>query len=212
MRQGYCSSRQSSDNGSGDQICSGAPHPPFRPAKDSMDAAGELGLPLPCPESKRYAAAKQGVLGKTGEAGGIGFSGRGGVQHTIVARELPLDAQAALDPVEHGIKREENQADLLDEIRPVIAAAKMLHLMEHDLLELLFGESLEQLGGKKNPGMEESGDAGPVDLNRGAELRPALFLIRKGGQSGPVEDGSGVPCNSSELKSAADEPNRPYQG
>jgi hypothetical protein len=104
------------------------------------------------------------VLGEISQAGSVGLARRGEVQDAVVAGEFALDAEAALDPVEDGVEGEEDEADLLEEIGPVVPATEMLHLVEKDLFELLRRELFEQSWGKENAGVEEADDAGAVHI------------------------------------------------
>jgi hypothetical protein len=90
------------------------------------------------------------------------------VQNTIIAGEFTLHAETLLDPEQYGIERKENKGDLLEEIGPVVAAAEMLHLMEDDLFQLLGGELCQKVGGNKDPRMEESDDAGTIEMGGAA--------------------------------------------
>jgi len=124
----------------------------------------------------------------------------------VVAGKLALDAETAFDPVEDGIQREEDEADLLNKVGPVVAAAEMLELVQENLLELLRGESLEQGKGEKDSGAVKADDAGAVDVLGDAELRRAGCAVQQGAAGGLGDDGRGGRGDTPEMEGAAEQP------
>jgi hypothetical protein len=53
-----------------------------------------------------------------------------------VARQLAFKAKPAVHPAQRRIKWKERNADLLQQIDPVIAAAEVFALMQHNLLQI----------------------------------------------------------------------------
>jgi hypothetical protein len=110
------------------------------------------------------------VFCERGEAGGVGAGRAGGAENLLVAGELALKAEAALDPEEGGVEREEDKSELLEEVEPVVCAAEVGAFVEDDLVELVGGEALEEPAGDEDLGGEEADDAGAVDFVGDAEL------------------------------------------
>ena len=118
------------------------------------------------------------MLGQPGQANCIGLPSKAGAQDAVVAGELTLRTEPPFYTEQHGIQREERQANLLQQIRPIVATAEMFHLVQDYLLQLQRREFLKERGRDEDAGAEEAEYAGPFDFNRGAKLcRPAAILI-----------------------------------
>jgi hypothetical protein len=135
-----------------------------------MDSTSQFGLLLPGSEGESGTAPHKGVLGEVSEAGSVSLSRRSKAQDAVVAGKFAFDAEATLDPVEGRVEGEEDEADLLEEIGPVVPTTEMLHLVEKDMFELLRRELFEQGWRKQNARVEERDDAGAVYISRDAEL------------------------------------------
>ena len=88
----------------------------------------------------------------------------------VVAGHLALAAKAALNPGQAGVQGEENQADFLQQIRPVVTAAQVLGFMQHDLVELPGSEAGEEPVWNENARGKEADDTGTFKLGGGADL------------------------------------------
>jgi hypothetical protein len=75
------------------------------------------------------------VFRQVSEAQGVGLATATGAQNAVVAGQFALRAKAAFDPEEHRVDGEQNQADFLQEVGPVVGAAQVLHLVDYHLLQ-----------------------------------------------------------------------------
>jgi hypothetical protein len=144
-------------------------------AKQSMDPRSQIAPALPGPKRKRFAqpqslAVLKSALGKSGEASGVCSRGFRPADYAVVTRYLALGAEAALEPPERWIEREGGQAELLQQVCPVVPATKMLRLVQHNLLKLSRGEPAQQPGGNQDARAEEADDAGAVEIAGHADL------------------------------------------
>jgi len=134
----------------------------------------KLGLAAQRAERQRHPAAPHPVLGKRGQAGRIGLGRVGRVEHALVAGKLALEAQPALDPGQRRVSAETRPARSLQQVQPIVGAAQVACLVQHNLLQLGGGELLDQPARDQNFGRKEANDAGAVDLIRDADLRAAM--------------------------------------
>jgi hypothetical protein len=110
------------------------------------------------------------MLSKPGEANGVGFATKTGAQHAVVAGQFTLRAEAVIYPEENGIQWEKRQADLLQQIGPIVTAAEVLHLVQDYLLQLERREFFQERRWNEDTRAEETKHAGPLYFSRGAEL------------------------------------------
>ena len=100
-----------------------------------MNAVNELGAAVPGTEGEGFSTALETTFSKAGKAGGVGAGSVGDADDSFVTGHLALAAKTMLDPGESGVQREENEAEFLEEVGPVVVAAKVLGFVEDDLLE-----------------------------------------------------------------------------
>jgi hypothetical protein len=127
-----------------------------------MDARGQLGTVLPGTERKCGVAAFETAFGEAGEASSVGARSLCAADDSVVASHFALGAETALEPPERRVERENDQAKLLQQVGPVIHAAKMLRLMQHDLLKFGRGEPIEEPIGNQDAWAEKADHAWAV--------------------------------------------------
>ena len=133
------------------------------------------------------------TFGESGEAGGVGFARACGLQNSVVAGQLALGAEAALDPENSRAEREEAEGELLEEVDPVVVTAEMLHLVTEDGLQLGRRERGSEMERQQDGGREEADDAGASDVGRGAELdRRPVFAVEQSCAGGVEEQRLGA--------------------
>ena len=129
------------------------------------------------------------MFSERGEAGGIGAGCVRDANDAFVAGHFAALAELAFDEPERGVQGEKHEAEFLQKVGPVVAAAEMFRLVENDLVEFAGCEAREEPIGNKDAGREEADDAGAVDVRRGADLKAAA---RDAGW-GEIDGGGGTP-------------------
>src|ERR1019366_6981370 len=123
--------------------------------ENAVDAMDQLGPALPCSQRKSLGATFKSTLGKAGQACGISTRRMRNSYDTVVAGHLTLAAEPMLNPKQRGIKREQNQAELLGKVRPIVVAAQMFGFMQHYLFEFAGCEPGKKPVGNKDARLEE---------------------------------------------------------
>ena len=104
---------------------------------------------------------------------------------------------------------EENEAELLEEVCPVVTAAEVLGLMQENLAEFVGGEALKEIQGEQDFGSKKADDAGVGELVGGANFdiggdagcevgRWVVMVDAEGG----VPEGAQTPCVPGEVGQA----------
>src|SRR5580692_1265780 len=150
------------------------------PAQYAMYATHQLRLPLPCAKHKRKAAPQHGVFRQMGKADCISLALARGPQNAVVAGQLALRAQPPLNPQQRGVQRKKHKCNLLQQVGPVVGAAQMLHLVQHNLTQLVFTQPLHQYWREKDAGMEKSKNAGTFNLLRNTKFGRTANLVACG--------------------------------
>ena len=143
-------------------------------AENAVDTANEIRLArragdTECAKGEREGAAVQATFGQVGEANGVGARGSGTAEDAVVAGKFAFEAETALDPDEDRVEGKEDEAELLEEVEPVVTAAEMLDLVQDDLVELRAGELFEDACWDEDARGKEADYAWPVDFSRGTE-------------------------------------------
>lgn len=125
-----------------------------------VDATRELGLPTPCGEGKREIARLEMVFGESRQAAGVVKGSGGAGDDTGVAGEFALERETTFDEEKRGVEREEGKSDLLREVDPVVATAKVFALMKDNLVQLGFSEPVEESLRDEEARREEANNAG----------------------------------------------------
>ena len=153
-----------------------------------MNAVNELGAAVPGAKGEGFSTALETTLGKAGEASGIGAWSVGDAYDTFITGHLALAAETMLDPGESGVQREDDKAEFLEEVGPVVVAAEVLGFVEDDLLEFAGCDTGEEPLGNEDARREKADDAGAVEHARGADCdalaRDALgeMSVKRGGE------------------------------
>jgi hypothetical protein len=103
--------------------------------QDAMNAMDEFGTTVPCTEGESFGATFEPAFCEAGEAGGVGAGCISNADDAFIAGHFALAAETMFDPRESRVEREEDEAELLKEIGPVVATVKVLGFVEDDLLE-----------------------------------------------------------------------------
>ena len=130
--------------------------------KDAMYAKNELGAAMPCTERQGISAAFEAAFGKAGETGSVRAGSVGDADDALIASHFALAAQTMLKPCQSRIEREDDEAELLEEVGPVVAAAEMFGFVEDDLPELGRREARKQPVRNEDARREKANDAGSI--------------------------------------------------
>jgi hypothetical protein len=152
------------------------------------------------------------MLRQISEADGIRLTCRGKVQYAVITCQLAFNAEASFYPEQNRVQRKNDQSDLLKEICPIVSTAKVLHLVQNDLLKFLLRKSLEQRRGNKNSRPEKSHDTGAIDFGRDAKHRGSAPLGKKSLAGSIRFTRRGGGSDAPQLDDILDEPDRSHQG
>ena len=122
----------------------------------------------------------QRTLGDPGEAGSIGFASSGEANDTVIAGQLAVQRELAIQPENGRAQGEEHQAELPEEVDPIIAATEVFALVQQNLPEFGGAEHGEEAAWKQDARTEEAGHAGSVEVIAGAELHGARAGVQQG--------------------------------
>ena len=131
------------------------------------------------PSTSEKPLAKQGKLRQPREAKRVGLAAGAGLHHAIVAGQFALGAQPPLHPQQHRVQGEKHQADLLQEVGPVVAAAQVLHLVQDHLLQFLRASGARRRAG----GTRTRGRRKPSTLGRTTSSEMHNSAVRPPGAS-----------------------------
>jgi len=153
-----------------------------------MNAVNELGAAVPSTEGEGFSTALETTLGKAGEASGIGAWSVGDAYDAFITGHFALAAEAMLDPGESGVQREDDKAEFLEKVGPVIVAAEVLGFVEDDLLEFAGCDTGQEPLGNEDARREKADDAGAIEHARGADCDaldcdvPGVMRVKSGGE------------------------------
>ena len=155
--------------------------------QDGVHTVNEFGAAVPCSEGECFSTAGKiafkTALGKTGEAGGVGPRCVRDADDAFIAGHFALAAETMLDPGQGGAEWEDDKAELLKEVGPVVAAAEVLGFVEDNLLELTGCEARKKPFRDEDARQEEADDTGAVEHVRGTDCdTPAEKMIEAGGK------------------------------
>ena len=144
--------------------------------KNAGDAHGSIAGARDRGLSHRPSAPRAASFEQIDEASGVGAGIARRGQHGIVAGHLALQRKARIDPPDSGMEEEQSTDGLLEKVGPVVVAAQVRQLMDHDGPQFVGAEIAQRPCGKDNrPGCEIQGPQGRVPFPRPADGSDVSF-------------------------------------
>ena len=83
--------------------------------------------------------------------------------HAFITGHLALPAEPPLHPRQRGIQRKQNQAQLLNQVAPVVAAAQVFGLMQNNLFQLAEGQPSPEPLWNQDSRLEKTDHTRPIE-------------------------------------------------